>query len=314
MRHRILAGLVLAVLCIALPVFAGDYYHLRDHVTNTYGSALSGVYVYIYDPPNQTSTTATAYSDLAGSNIVTYPLTTDSNGMFECYIADGNYDINVVHSGHAIDDTWDNYMVGTTASVDSLAYVAVDTLKGASDDTVHLRASDGARHGTLKVNNIMLENAFGHGDDRAAIRFGPKTSGTDNPNARVYLPYYGVFWMTRGGYDVRVPNLEWNSGTPVYSGHNTLGIGGTEGVATNWQFWEDVRLTWAHPRGDSTAATGGRYRERAVISFERRLAEGDGVVTNPAYASPVDTLRCDAYQSLDITNAVSYTHLRAHET
>lgn len=290
-------ALCLLMLTLALPASTADYYHLRDHVTNTYGSALSGVYVYIYDPPNQTTTTATAYTDLAGGTAVTYPLTTDSNGMFECYLASGNYDINVVHSGHNIDDTWDNYMVGAAASIDSLgSYACVDTLKSCSDDTVHVRASDGARHGTLKVNQLLLENALGHDNDKASITFGPYASGTDNINARIYLPYYGVFYMTRPGYNIRVPQMD---GT-TYTGHSALGIGGTEGVATNWQFWEDVHLTWAHPRADSAAATGGRYQERPVISFHPRLSEGDGVVTD--YPTTVDTLRCDAYQALNITN------------
>lgn len=295
MRYKITVVAALAVLAIALACPAADYYHLRDHVTTKSGYAASGVYVYIYTP--NTTTPVTAYTDLAGSTAATFPLTTDSNGMFECYIADGNYDITHVHSGWNIDTTWDNYMVGIVTGVDSLGSVTcVDTLKGCSDDTLHIRASDGARHGVLQTNQLVLENAWGHDGDKAAITFGPYASGTDNINARIYLPYYGVFYMTRPGYNHRVPQMD---GT-TYTGHMSLGIGGTEGVATNWQFWEDVFLTWTHPRADSVAATGGRYLDRPVIEFGRRLTT-DGGPPDAAY-SGADTLRCDAYQSLNIRN------------
>ena len=298
---RKLALCLLLILTLALPASPADYYHLTDYVTNTYGSALSGVFVYIYDPPGQASTTATAYTDLAGSNSVTYPLTTDSNGMWECYIANGTYDINVVHSGHNIDQTWDNYMVPLPTSP---SVACVDTLKGCTDDTLHVRASDGARHGVLQVNNLMLENAYGHDGDRAAIRFGPSASGTDNPHARIYLPYYGLLWMTRSGYSARVPNYDWNGGTPIYNGHMMLGIGGTTGKAFNWQFWEDTQITFARAMGDSVAGdtTGLRYNDRSVISFSRKLSAPDGGTPPDAAYATADTQRCDAYQSLDIRN------------
>jgi hypothetical protein len=275
---------------LALPASAADYYHLRDYVTNTYGSAVSGASVRVYNP-NTTTAASSVYTDMGGSTAVTWPLATDSNGMFECYLPTGNYDINIVHAGHSISTTWDNYFCGTVASVDSLSYVKVDTIKSASDDTVHVRASDGARHGILKTNQLVLEDALGHGDDRAAIRFGSKTA-TEACNARLYFPKVGVFWASRPGYNARVPQLD---GT-TYDTHNALGVGGTTGEATNWQWWEDVALYWAHPRADSTATSGSRYEDRAAIEFGRRLRPLDSAYTGK------DTLRCDAYQSLNIKN------------
>jgi hypothetical protein len=42
------------LLCIALPSPALDYFHLTDYVTNTYGTAVTGASVTVYDPIDQT--------------------------------------------------------------------------------------------------------------------------------------------------------------------------------------------------------------------------------------------------------------------
>jgi len=116
------AAVVLAVLLFCLTAYGADYYHLKDHVTTKSGYAVSGASVHVYNP--NTTTNPTAYTDLTGITAATFPLTTDSNGMFECYLAQGNYDLYVVHSGHQIDVTWDNYMVGT--GTDTLSFSSLD--------------------------------------------------------------------------------------------------------------------------------------------------------------------------------------------
>ena len=283
----------LAILLFCVPLYGADYYHLWDQVTTKSGYAVSGASVNVYNP--NTVVNPTAYTDLAGDTPVSWPLTTDSGGMFECYLADGNYDINIVHSGWDISTTWDNYMVGAAATIDSLGVAHIDTLKGATDDTVHVRGSDGGREGVLKTNQLVLEGAYGHGAaDRAAIRFGPYAEGTENIHARVYLPYYGVFWMTRPGYSARVP--KYDPGNASFGSHNMLGIGGTTGRTTNWQFWEDVFMAWAVADAESTASDtlNTRYNDRTVFGFGRKT-------TDAAY-SGVDTMFCDAYQSFNISN------------
>ena len=112
----------LAVLLFCVPVYGADYFHMRDSVTSRNGSALSGVYVYVYVP--NTVTPVTAYTDLAGTTAVSWPLVTDNDGMFDCYVAQGNYDILLVHSGYQIDTTWNNYMVGSGS--DTLTFNELD--------------------------------------------------------------------------------------------------------------------------------------------------------------------------------------------
>jgi len=122
MRMNMIAGLVVAVLCMALPSPAATYYHLTDDVTTVSGSAVSGASVYVYTP--NTTTTVTAYSDIAGTEPVTWPVYTDANGEFSVYLTPGVYDVRIVHSGHAIDTTKDNYMVGSGS--DTLSFNSLD--------------------------------------------------------------------------------------------------------------------------------------------------------------------------------------------
>ena len=138
------ATVILAVLLFCVPLYGADYYHLWDQVTTKSGYAVSGATVNVYNP--NTEVNPTAYTDLAGDTPVSWPLTTDSGGMFECYLADGNYDINIVHSGWDISTTWDNYMVGavTSASTDTLATLTVtgvSTLGDAVGDTIKTRGN-----------------------------------------------------------------------------------------------------------------------------------------------------------------------------
>lgn len=264
---------------------------LSGNVTTRNGQVVSGCYVYVYD--TGTTTLATLYTDYAGTVSAGNPVTTDADGEYWVYMTPGGYDVNYVHAGRQI-DVW-KYGVPTSVRGDVFTTVTVtgaarmDTLRSVNGDTVHVRAWDNARHGVLVTNQLVLEDALGHGSDRAAIRFGPVT-GTENPNARVYLPYYGVFWMTRAGYEARVPKYD-----RTLAAHSTLGIGGTTGRATNFQFWEDVELVWAFADAESTAAdtAGLRYMDRPVIGFGRRSDDA-------AYGA--DTLYCNAYQSLNITN------------
>jgi len=145
---------VLAVLlCIAPPCAATQYYHLRDYVTTKSGYVVSGASVYIY-APNSITSEATAYSDLAGSSAVSFPLTTDANGMFECYLESGNYDVVITHSGWSISTTWDNYMVAAaadTVAAGEFTIVETDTMHPNTGVTLYVRAADGQNDATLDV-------------------------------------------------------------------------------------------------------------------------------------------------------------------
>jgi len=293
MRHRSTFWLaVLLVLCISLPAFAAMYGHVMDDVTDSHGVALQGVTIYVYDI--DTHNEVLIYSDLAGTTLG-QPISTDSGGWFDFYVLPGLYDLNLTHDGYNVSETWEDYIVPGYAVGSA---TCADTLKSCSDDTVHVRGSDGGREGVLKTNQLVLEGAYGHGAaDRAAIRFGPYAEGTENIHARVYLPYYGVFWMTRPGYSARVP--KYDPGNASFGSHNMLGIGGTTGRTTNWQFWEDVFMAWAVADAESTASDtlNTRYNDRTVFGFGRKT-------TDAAY-SGVDTMFCDAYQSFNITNTRS---------
>ena len=166
MRNRWIAGFAVLLLCISLPSPAADYYHLRDDVTNDYGTAIPGASVYVRTP--NTETTVTAYTDLAGGTGVSWPLTTDSNGYFECYVADGTYDIRIVHAGHNIATTWDNYMVGTGS--DSLGFVSADSIRIDGDGT------------------------------NADLRFG--VAGVAGVTGRLFIPS-NTLWLRRSGGTVR---------------------------------------------------------------------------------------------------------------
>jgi hypothetical protein len=65
-----------------------------DSVQGETGTAISGATVRIYD--TGTTTLAPIYSNNSGSSKAN-PMTTDDDGMFEFYAADGRYDINVTY-------------------------------------------------------------------------------------------------------------------------------------------------------------------------------------------------------------------------
>ena len=142
------ATVILAVLLFCVTAQAADYYHLRDYVTTKSGYAVSGASVHVYNP--NTVVNPTAYTDLAGT-AAAFPLTTDVNGMFECYLPDGNYDIVITHGGWNIDTTWDNYMVGgfSDAGVDTLIVTGRTVLGDAATDSLVTRGNQRWQDGNL---------------------------------------------------------------------------------------------------------------------------------------------------------------------
>lgn len=229
MRKLALCLLTLALL--TLPTNAAQYRLLRDYVTTRNGTAVSGASVQVYNP--NTTTNPTAYTDINGTTLATFPLTTDANGKYECYLRDGVFDLVITHTGWAISDTLDNVMVGSVATVGSDSDSLDAYYVGAH--VLHL--------GSTATDS--LERGY------------------------VDLPLNGTTWVTRRGYVLRVPNYD---GTNVAE-HFGLGIGGLTGKIDQWQFWEDQQITFAFAQGDSAAAdtTGLRYVDRPVISFGRRM-------------------------------------------
>jgi len=108
---RLLLVAIAALICTV--VSAEDKVHVQNNVWANWGEAVSGCLVYVYEASDGT-TLASMYSDLAGTS-KTNPDTTDSNGYYDFYLDPGVYDLNFVHSGWNIDDTWDNFPVGSGA-------------------------------------------------------------------------------------------------------------------------------------------------------------------------------------------------------
>lgn len=62
-----------------------------DTVLNARGEPVAGIAVKVY--LTGTNTLATLYADASGAQTKANPTSTDANGLFWCYVADGRYDI-----------------------------------------------------------------------------------------------------------------------------------------------------------------------------------------------------------------------------
>jgi len=82
-------------------------------VTDSNGAAISGALVYVYD--DATTTLSTIYSD-NGVTAQTNPITTDANGAFSFYAADGTYDLTVTASNYT-QKNLDNITLGANHSI-----------------------------------------------------------------------------------------------------------------------------------------------------------------------------------------------------
>jgi hypothetical protein len=277
MRTGLITGLAVLLLCIALACPAANYYHLRDYVTNTYGTAISGASVQVYNP--NTTTNPSAYTDLAGGTGVSWPLTTDSNGMFGCYLAQGTYDIYIVHSGHRIDTTWDNYMVGSGS--DTVSYSSLE-VTGTLDVT-----------GTVSANAVDAEDWIDAGggitsatvttSGAATLGGGVVTGGTVEIGGGLYvidqtkLAYdeVGNDWsinITPNWIIIR-PLLEVHDDTYVYGDVRVYGKDAISG-----------RLTAQLVEGDTLKPRTGRG-----LSFRSAGGKNDGIFrTQFLELAPVD--------------------------
>lgn len=70
-----------------------------DTVLNARGEPILGAAVTVY--LTGTNTKATLYADAAGAQTKANPTTTDEDGMFSFYVADGRYDIQIAGNGFA---------------------------------------------------------------------------------------------------------------------------------------------------------------------------------------------------------------------
>lgn len=66
----------------------------RDSITNSQGQPVSGATVLV-TPSGTATSTSTLYGDKLGTSTVANPLTTDNNGAFGFYAANGRYDLIV---------------------------------------------------------------------------------------------------------------------------------------------------------------------------------------------------------------------------
>lgn len=106
------------------------------------GGALSGASVYVYLAG--TTTLATIYSD-NGVTTKTNPVTTDAQGAWSFYVADGRYDLSIQKTGYT-----------TVAVTDQLYEDPVD----ASVINASILTATTATIGTLNATTVTLANAF----------------------------------------------------------------------------------------------------------------------------------------------------------
>ena len=100
----------------------------QDNVTNRHGKAIAGASVLVKTYPG--GATATIYSD-DGVTPATNPLTTDANGYFAFYAADGSYTLEI--SGTGLDTTiWTDINLGPIPTLTADLANTTDPLKGAA--------------------------------------------------------------------------------------------------------------------------------------------------------------------------------------
>ena len=153
------AGLLaLLVLGIALVCPATYYYHIYEALQTTTGEALGGASYYIYVAGTTTETTI--YSDRSGTS-TTQPQTTDSDGMVDCYVIAGTYDIAYTHTGWNLSGTFQDFTYGVADSIGNQSVVVGDTLKPQTGTAIYVRAADGQNDADLNVYDVSASNDVG---------------------------------------------------------------------------------------------------------------------------------------------------------
>ena len=74
-----------------------------DWVQDERGNAIAGVSVRVYN--TGTTTAATLYSDYSGATTITQPITTETDGYYDFFVAQGRYDIVLSKTGYTFDST-----------------------------------------------------------------------------------------------------------------------------------------------------------------------------------------------------------------
>lgn len=247
MRTRILAGLAVLMLCIALPCPATVYYHIHEALMNTTGEALTGTTYYLYTP--NTEDTTAVYSDRAGTAAYqgSGNFQTGADGMIDVYVTAGCYDIYYSHSGWSITGTLEDYCrgiadsIGTSSAIDA-NYVTADS--------------------------ITIEGT----GTNAQIRFGAVLDSTMNANW--FIPKNHSQWVRRSGGTARRQDAEYDY---------CFGIGASsvqfeERSSIDWAFGDADHATGGYDdrsvlyldstNADSTATDSDAYQ--AVILANTR--------------------------------------------
>lgn len=138
----------LAIIAILLFSFVGDALALtkyQDVVQDRAGNAVSGALVDVYLAG--TTTSATLYTSASGAVATSNPATTDSNGSFSFFVADGLYDFTITKTGMTTQTKSSVVIVGNKPYIDisdypsltlaeAAAYAAGKTLYCASSYTI----------------------------------------------------------------------------------------------------------------------------------------------------------------------------------
>lgn len=139
----------------------------HDVVQDRAGNAISGAVVKVYGAG--TSVLSTIYSDngITPINQTTSPLTTDADGDFEFYVADGTYKITVTASGFDVitqDDVDIGGGTGPTWTGGSSTYATTDTIVingGLTENSAALAALDvPADSASLHTKTVSAPTTF----------------------------------------------------------------------------------------------------------------------------------------------------------
>ena len=147
---------------------------LKGTLTDNLGAPISGAEVHVY--LKDTTTPATLYSDFEMTVGVSNPLTSEADGAYLCYVADGHYDLHFEKTDVAFDDS---------DSVDEMAFdgPAFKTLL-ADDDSNSIATNNPVTLDLGSVKNGDRILVFGQISDTysaapsAAVGYIEKNTGT----------------------------------------------------------------------------------------------------------------------------------------
>ncbi len=151
---------------------------LKGTLTDSAGAPISGASVHVY--LQNTTTPAALYSDFEMTVGTTNPLTSEADGAYLCYIADGHYDL-VFEKTAVVFDASD--------SVDEMAF-----------DGVAFKAQKGAASGLASLNSSskVVENPANATVTPTADKI-PIADGLGKLDGWVTPSYQALMWKFQGG-------------------------------------------------------------------------------------------------------------------